>query len=200
MVGFIFVVVLFLSLIVGVFGFSQIIGTIKYFNTFSAFSALFTIILWGGILGFGAYAVIAWINYAKVALYIGYGISFLLSLSTKPDTPAKPINTNVGNNNFISNDDYAIDTSFMSEEDKKEVEGINEIISTLVDTYNNAVRDLGDYTLEDANSAYKNGFMNKERYIELKNAIESLTFVKEVYPEKILEMKEKRNEILKKYE
>lgn len=89
MAGVIFVVVLFLSFIVGVFGFSQIVGTIKYFRTFSVLSALFSIALWAGILGFAAYTVITWLNYAKVALYIGYGISFLLSLGTKPDTNTK---------------------------------------------------------------------------------------------------------------
>ena len=77
--------VLFLSFLVGTFGFCQIVGTIKYFRNFSIGSALFTIVLWGAILGFGAYAVIAWLNDYAVGLYIGYGIAFLSSLKVKPD-------------------------------------------------------------------------------------------------------------------
>lgn len=78
-------VIIFLSLLVGSFGFSQIVGTIKFFRYFPKGQALFTIVLWSAILGFAAFAVIKWLNDYKVALYIGYGVSFLLSLNTKPD-------------------------------------------------------------------------------------------------------------------
>lgn len=82
---FIIGVVLVISFFLGTFGFSQIVGTLKYFRNFSIGSALFTIIFWTAILGFGAFAVIAWLNDYAVGLYIGYGISFILSFRTKPD-------------------------------------------------------------------------------------------------------------------
>lgn len=78
-------IVMFLSFLLGTFGFSQIVGTLKYFRNFKLSSALFTIILWGLILGFAAFAVINWISDYKIALFIGYTVSFLLSLGTKPD-------------------------------------------------------------------------------------------------------------------
>lgn len=80
-----FTVVGFLSLFVGSFGFCQIVGTIKYFRNFRFLSALITITIWATILGFGFYAVTNWLPTYKTALYIGYGISFVLSLNTKPD-------------------------------------------------------------------------------------------------------------------
>lgn len=80
-----FVVILGLSFFIGIFGFCQVVGTVKYFRNFKLLSALITIILWGIILWFGFYAVRTWLPSCKTALYIGYGISFLLSLGTKPD-------------------------------------------------------------------------------------------------------------------
>lgn len=80
-----FAIVLFLSFFLGVFGFCQIVGTIKYFKNFNFLSALITLIIWVAILGFGFYAVTNWLPSCKTALYIGYGISFILSLGTKPD-------------------------------------------------------------------------------------------------------------------
>ncbi len=73
------------SLFLGAFGFPQIVGTIKYFKSFSFVSAIITVLIWLAILGFAAFAVINWLNDYKVALYIGYAISFLMSLKTKPD-------------------------------------------------------------------------------------------------------------------
>lgn len=78
-------VVIFSAFILGTFGFVQIVGTLKYLKNFKLGSAMFTIIFWLIILGFGAFAVLKWLNSYAVALYIGYGISFLLSLGTKPD-------------------------------------------------------------------------------------------------------------------
>ena len=81
----IFCAVWLVSFFVGSWGFPQIVGTIKYFGNFKTASALLTIVLWTAILGFGAFAVIKWLNPYKVAFFIGYGISFLSSLGTKPD-------------------------------------------------------------------------------------------------------------------
>ena len=80
-----FALIFFIAWLLGVFGFCQIVGTLKYFTSFSTVSALSTIILWLVILGLAAFAVIKWLPDQAPALYIGYGISFLLSFKTKPD-------------------------------------------------------------------------------------------------------------------
>jgi hypothetical protein len=79
---FIFILILFVSLLVGVFGFSQIIGCIKYYQNKSY---IFTIMLWTVILSLGFLAVYSWLNSYLKAIIIGYIISFILSLSVKPD-------------------------------------------------------------------------------------------------------------------
>ena len=78
-------VIIFLSFIVGTFGFAQVIGTLKYFKNSKLGSAMFTIVLWLIILCAGAFVVLKFLNNYAVALYIGYGVSFVLSLGTKPD-------------------------------------------------------------------------------------------------------------------
>ena len=80
-----FIIVLILSFVIGAFGFPQIVGTIKYHHLFRPKAAFFTIFLWLIILGTGCAAVMLWLNKYAVALYIGYGMSFLFSLTTKPD-------------------------------------------------------------------------------------------------------------------
>ena len=78
-------IILTLSFLLGIFGFCQIIGTIKYINNFKISSALFTVVFWLVILALGAFAVIYWLDEYITALCIGYGVSFLLSFTTKPD-------------------------------------------------------------------------------------------------------------------
>lgn len=78
-----FFVVLLLSFAIGTFGFCQIVGTIKYFKFFKPSSAIFTMVLWLAILGFAFFSVVKWFNEQLVALYIGYAISFIISLGTK---------------------------------------------------------------------------------------------------------------------
>lgn len=201
--GFIiFVVVLFLSFMLGTFGFAQVIGTLKYWRNFKLGSAIFTIVLWIIILGLAAMAVIAWLSDYIFGLVLGYIISFCLSLNTKPDADTPVRSNSVKSNNvvYITDDDCDKDISYMFSEDKRDIESINKAISTMIETYNDGIRNLGDYTLEDAELAYKYKQINNEQYIELKNAIEKLTFMKETYPSMINEMKEKRKEIFRKYE
>ena len=78
-----FVLVLVGAFILGAFGFSQIIGTIRFKGYVK--TPVFTFLFWLIILGFGAFAVLYWLNDSKIALFIGYGISFLSSLRSKPD-------------------------------------------------------------------------------------------------------------------
>lgn len=77
-----FIAILFISFVVGSFGFSQIIGCIKYTRNKLA---AFTILLWIVILALVFLAVYSWFNNYLKAIIIGYAISFLLSLSVKPD-------------------------------------------------------------------------------------------------------------------
>lgn len=81
----IFAAVFFVAYFVGAFGFCQIIGTLKYFKRFSLVSALLIIIIWSAILSALAFAVLLWFDKYLIALYVGYGISFILSFRTKPD-------------------------------------------------------------------------------------------------------------------
>lgn len=75
--------IIFFSFLLGAVGFPQIVGTIRF--NLKTKSALFTILLWILILGFGAFAVFYWLDSFKTALLIGYAVSFLFSLNTKPD-------------------------------------------------------------------------------------------------------------------
>ena len=70
-------VVLFLSFVVGVFGFCQIIGSIQ--TRQRAF--LLTIVIWGAILVGGYFIVRRFLPNQMIALYVGYGISLLKSLT-----------------------------------------------------------------------------------------------------------------------
>lgn len=79
----IYFLVLFFSFLLGAIGFPQIVGTIRF--NFKTKFALFTILVWALILGFGVFAVFYWLDSFKTALLIGYVISFLFSLNTKPD-------------------------------------------------------------------------------------------------------------------
>ena len=69
----------------GSLGFSQIVGCIKFPKKFPVVSTLLTILIWIAILGFAFFAIVNWLGEYNVALYIGYGVSFILSLSVKPD-------------------------------------------------------------------------------------------------------------------
>lgn len=70
-------VVLFLSFVVGVFGFCQIIGSIQ--TRQRAF--LLTIVIWGAILVGGYFIVLRFLPDQMIALYVGYGISLVKSLT-----------------------------------------------------------------------------------------------------------------------
>lgn len=85
MKALLFVVILFVSLLLGLFGFCQIVGTIKYFNRFPIASAFVTIILWLVILGGAYWLAFLFLQKFIWAVNVGYIISFLLSLKTTPD-------------------------------------------------------------------------------------------------------------------
>lgn len=81
---FLFIAIaLIVAFILGAVGFPQIIGAIRFKNVCKV--PKFTIILWLAILGFAAFAVFYWFKEYMVAFLIGYLISFLFSLNTKPN-------------------------------------------------------------------------------------------------------------------
>lgn len=192
----IFSIILFLSFLIGNFGFCQIIGIIKYLKISKSLS---TLLLWTLILGLGAFVVIKWLNYYSTALYIGYGISLILSFNVKPDEYTQQEVKNY-NNVFLNDDEFQDpDLSLMTDEDREMVSALNESISKLQESYNNAVRDMGDYTIDDAEFAYKYNQINKEQYENIKNSLDVLNFMKHTLPNTINEMKEKRASIISKY-
>lgn len=75
-----FAVVLFVSFLIGTWGFCQIIGSLRTVRIRGLFMTLFTIILWSAILIGGAIAVHRWLYDCRIEYYIGTGISFLMSL------------------------------------------------------------------------------------------------------------------------
>ena len=73
-----FIIVAVISLIVGAFGWAQIIGSIQ--NIRHRKYLLFTLILWTTIMAGGAYLAIVTFD-SLWALVIGYGISFVQVIS-----------------------------------------------------------------------------------------------------------------------
>lgn len=74
-----FVIIAVIALIVGLLGWSQIIGSIQ--NIKIRKSLLFTLVLWTIIMVVGAYFAIVTFN-SVWALVVGYGVSFVLILGS----------------------------------------------------------------------------------------------------------------------
>ena len=73
---------------------------------------------------------------------------------------------------------------------------INQNIMELQKTFENAKRDLGDNTIEDLLKMRESGIITDEKLDEFINAIESLQFIIDTYPEMIKQMENDRNELL----
>ena len=76
-----FIVVLAVSFFVGVFGFSQIIGSLQNIRVRGIGLSLFTIILWGGILASTFLLMKRFFPDNALAYYIGMGVSFVSVLT-----------------------------------------------------------------------------------------------------------------------
>lgn len=74
----IFIVILFLAYLLGVFGFCQIIGSFQ--NIKERPGLLGTVLLWIAILGAGALFVVKSIPDQKFAMIIGYAASLISAL------------------------------------------------------------------------------------------------------------------------
>ena len=68
--------------LIGIFGFCQVIGSIKYFR---GTSSIITIVIWGALLTAAILGGKALFPDQFIAMLIAYGITFLLSLTVKPD-------------------------------------------------------------------------------------------------------------------
>lgn len=82
---FLFILFAVICCVVGVFGFCQIIGVIKYNYMFSGKNIAATVIIWLIILSVVAGILIAIVPKLWAAVCVGYVISFLLSLNVSPD-------------------------------------------------------------------------------------------------------------------
>lgn len=79
---FIFIVVGFLSFIIGVFGFAQITGSIRCAKIRGPVMAAITLLIWGAVLLGVFFVVRHFFEDYSLALYIAYIISFILTLGT----------------------------------------------------------------------------------------------------------------------
>ena len=164
------VLIFIISFIVGNFGFCQIIGCIKFSKTVK--NKALPIILWALLIFLCAFIVFRYFNEQKIALIIAYIISFILSLNVKPDAEQPELS-------------YKKQFTEQQESTSKE-----QYIKNLEDTYNKAVEDLGDLTIEDAKKLYAENKITAEYRDQLINAIDSLNFIISTYPALIEKAKE----------
>lgn len=75
-----FIVVLAVAFVIGVFGFCQIIGSFQNYHIRGVGMTAFTVILWAFILIAGFIAAKSFFADQMIAYYIGTGASFLMSL------------------------------------------------------------------------------------------------------------------------
>lgn len=68
------------SFFIGTVGFAQIVGSLRTVHVRGLGLTLFTSILWTLILGAAAALLLIFIPQYQVALYIGYGVSFIIML------------------------------------------------------------------------------------------------------------------------
>lgn len=79
---FIFAVVGFISFIIGVFGFAQVTGSIRCAKIRGPAMTAITLLIWGAILLAVFFIARHFFEKYLVALYIGYAISFVLTLGS----------------------------------------------------------------------------------------------------------------------
>lgn len=178
---FFFMLVLIMSLLIGIFGFCQIVGSLKYFKP----NSLITIIFWLVILSVILIVVANFLNDYLAALIIGYVISFLLSFTTKPDnyTPSSLPNSQQFN------------LSLLSKEDKSNYEALESIIHTIADKL--IVKAPGyDYcSFERIEQSYLDSKITHDEYLEKITALKEYKSLEEMF----FTYRNQQNEILKKY-
>ena len=70
---------------VGLFGFSQIVGTLRYWSMRSVGKNIATLVIWLGLLTLGMWIGVANFGQHTTAFIIGYAAGFLSSLSVRPN-------------------------------------------------------------------------------------------------------------------
>ena len=81
--GIIGAVAVFGGYLLGVLGWAQIIGSLRYIRMRGAKASFLTIMIWLVILGAASFAVYAWLNKAFLAYLVGLAISFITILFQK---------------------------------------------------------------------------------------------------------------------
>ena len=79
---FLLIIVLIASFAVGVFSFSQIIGSLQNISTRGAGLSVFTIVLWGAILAGSFFLMKNLVPGQSAAYYIGMAVSLISVLSS----------------------------------------------------------------------------------------------------------------------
>ena len=79
----IFCIVGYAAFSLGTLGFAQIIGSLRTIRVRGIGMTLSTTVLWTAILGIALFLVLKFIPQYKIAIYIGYGMSFLIILCQK---------------------------------------------------------------------------------------------------------------------
>lgn len=77
-----FALVFVVTFFVNVFGFCQVVGSLRTIKIRGVGMTTFTLIIWLSILALLCLAVHVWLDNYKFAYYISVAISFLLSLNT----------------------------------------------------------------------------------------------------------------------
>ena len=181
---FFFMLVLITSLLIGIFGFCQIVGSLKYFKP----NLLTTIIFWLVILSVILIVVANFLNDYLAALIIGYVISFLLSFTTKPD-----------NDTPLPNCQQKLDLSILSEEDRATYELLENTIESVTSTLILLASNIGSKTFESIEQDYLDNKITKEEYEnDIKN-LQEYNSLKEAFPKHMQNIRSYQNEILARY-
>lgn len=83
MLGFIISLAIFYF--VGVFGFCQIVGTLRYWRIRSAGKNVTTLVIWLSLLSVGMWIGVVNFGEHTTAFIIGYAAAFLSSLTVRPN-------------------------------------------------------------------------------------------------------------------
>ncbi len=184
----------FVAFLLGVFGFSQIIGTIKYPNIVRSPGA--TICLWLGILITAIIVSHSLLGEYLAFIYIGLGISFVCALGVKPDMPK---NKNDTQSNVESRNGTNIYEDLMTESDRDEIYEIERIINELKMTRRKSVELINTTSYEESKRLLEQGLITQQEYDSWAQGYQVAKFVVNNADDMITEAKAQRAVICKKY-
>lgn len=184
----------FVAFILGVFGFSQIIGTIKYPNAVR--SPGVTICLWLGILITAIIVSHSLLGEYLAFIYIGLGISFFYALGVKPDAPK---NENSTQSNVESRNSTNIYADLMTESDRDEIYKLERIIKDLKKSRRESLELLNTTSYEESKRLLEQGLITQQGYDSWVQGYQTAQFVVNTADSMIMEAKAQRAVIYKKY-